>query len=311
MRKESTILLTGGTGSFGQKFTEIILKEYPSYNIKIFSRGELLQKEMAEKFHDPRLSFYIGDVRDRDAVDEVARGCDLIVHAGALKQVPMMEHNPMEVVKTNIIGSFNVILSAIHNKIPKMIAISSDKAVKPVNIYGSTKMCMERLVIQANTHQHDTKLSCVRYGNVAGSRGSLIHYLLTKPHRVELTDERMTRFWLTLEQGVRFVIKSVKEMHGGEIFVPKIPSMRIKTLIETLCPDAEVSVTGIREGEKLNEELVSMEESRHTEINDDYFVILPERGRQIHQKREWSYNSGENDRWLTQEEMTNLSKHLA
>ena len=317
MRKNSTILVTGGTGSFGQKFVEIALKELDPKEIRVFSRGELLQKEMSERFSDPRIIFYIGDVRDKEAVRKVVQGCDLVVHAAALKHIPIAEENPSETIKTNIGGSFNVIMSAIEAEVEKVIAISSDKAVKPVNLYGATKMCMEKLIIQANMHQSKTSLSCVRYGNVVGSRGSLIYYLIQNPKRVLLTDERMTRFWLTLEQGVQFVLKSIDRMVGGEIFIPNPPSMKVRSLIETLCLNTEIYVTGIRPGEKLNEELISIEESTHSfRFEDGTYMIIPEIAtgrtyiRNVEHEKEFSYNSGENEKWLTPDEMMNLSRHL-
>lgn len=270
------ILLTGGTGSFGQEFTRIVLKEYNPKLIRVFSRGELLQKEMAEKFNDSRLQFVIGDVRDRKVTQQAARGIDVIIHAAALKQIPQGEVNPLEFVKTNILGTNNIIDSALLNNVNNVILISSDKATKPVNLYGATKMVAEKLFIQANSFR--CKFSCIRYGNVIGSRGSIIPRLLEfrKVGIVNLTDKRMTRFWITLEQGVRFVIMCLDKMQGGEIFIPKIPSMKITDLIEAIAPKAEVKITGIRPGEKIHEELISIEEARHTKELDNYYIVEPE-----------------------------------
>ncbi len=275
------ILITGGTGSFGQKFTEIVLREHNPKTVRIFSRGELLQQEMRQKFNDdPRLRFFIGDVRDRERVYRAMNGVDIVVHAAALKQVPTCEYNPIEAVKTNIDGSINVIDAAIDCEIEKAIAISSDKAVHPVNLYGASKMVMERLFTQANVYvgKQKTRFSCTRYGNVIGSRGSVIPLFLEqrKTGTVTITDERMTRFWLSLSQGVNFVIDCLDRMCGGEVFVPKIPSTRITDLAETIAPEAKTIITGIRPGEKLHEVLLTEDESRHAKEFDAYFIVEPE-----------------------------------
>ena len=240
------ILVTGGLGSFGQKFTEILLKKYKPKTIRIFSNDEFSQWEMAEKFNDPRLRFFIGDVRDRDRVYRAMDGVDILVHAAALKQVPIAEYNPIEAIKTNIIGTMNVIDAAIDNEIEKGMFISSDKAVNPINLYGATKLCAEKLFVQANSYigKRRTKFSCVRYGNVVGSRGSVVPLFLEqkKGGVLTITDKRMTRFWITLEEGVNFVIKCIEKMKGGEVFIPKIPSMRIMDLAEVIAPKAKIKI---------------------------------------------------------------------
>lgn len=277
--KDKRILLTGGTGSFGRKFCEVVLRDYDPHSISVFSRGELLQQEMRETFPlEKRLRFFIGDVRDRHRVYRAMNNIDIVVHAAALKQVPACEYNPSEAVKTNIEGAINVIDAAIDKNVDKVIAISSDKAVYPANLYGATKMVAEKLFVQANTGAAQTKLSCVRYGNVVGSRGSVIPLFKKQKNNGEftITDKRMTRFWITLDQGVKFVIDSLYRMQGGEIFVPKIPSMRIMDIATAISSTANIKVTGIRPGEKLHEVLITPDESRHTKEFDTYYLIEPE-----------------------------------
>jgi UDP-N-acetylglucosamine 4,6-dehydratase (inverting) len=275
-----TILLTGGTGSFGQKFSEIVLKEYNPHSIRIYSRGELIQLQMEQKFNDDRLRFFIGDVRDRDRLDRAMNGVDIVVHAAALKHVPACEYNPIEAVKTNIDGTTNVIDTSIDNGVDQVMVISTDKAVHPVNLYGATKMVAEKLTVQGNSYAAGkrTKLSCVRYGNVIGSRGSVIPLFKEQMKKgvITITDERMTRFWITLDQGVKFVIECIERMHGGEIFIPKTPSMNLVDLIETIAPDAKRESIGIRPGEKLHEVLLTEDEARHAKEFDRYFIIEPE-----------------------------------
>ena len=307
------ILLTGGTGSFGQEFTRIILNEYNPKFIRIFSRGELLQKEMAEKFNDSRLQFVIGDVRDRKTTQKATQDIDIIVHAAALKQIPQGEINPLEFVYTNILGTNNIIDSALLNNVNKTILISSDKAVKPVNLYGATKMVAEKLFIQANMYPSTSKFSCIRYGNVIGSRGSIIPKILESAGTINLTDKRMTRFWITLEQGVHFVVMCLDKMQGGEIFVPKIPSMSIADLIEAISPKAKVKIIGIRPGEKLHEELISTEETRHTKELGNYYIIEPElpfwkgiKGKPFAEK----YDSKTNSYKLTRDDITKMVEKL-
>ena len=284
-----TILVTGGTGSFGKMFTSLLLEEWNPNSIRIFSRGEMLQWEMQQNNHDDRLRFLIGDVRDRDRLYRAMNDVDIVVHAAALKQVPAAEYNPMEAVKTNIDGASNIINASIDNGVERVMALSTDKAVHPVNLYGATKMVAEKLFVQGNAYAGGkrTRFACTRYGNVVGSRGSIIPLFVEqrKQGRVTITDERMTRFWLTLEQGARFVAQRIETMKGGEIFVPKIPSMRITDLAEVIAPDCEVEIIGIRPGEKLHEILLTEDEARHSKDMDDYFVIEPE-------LQFWNKNSG-------------------
>lgn len=313
-----TILLTGGTGSFGNKFAEIILNEYNPASLRIYSRGEYNQYLMDRKFNDERLRFLIGDVRDKNRLHRAMNGVDLVVHAAALKQVPACEYNPIEAVRTNIEGSVNIIDTAIDSGVEKVMAISTDKAVHPVNLYGATKMVAEKLFVQGNAYagKNKTKFSCTRYGNVIGSRGSVIP-LFEKQKKtgvLTITDERMTRFWLTLDQGVRFVINSISLMQGGEIFVPKIPSMRITDLADAMAPDAKKEFTGIRPGEKLHEIMITEDESRHAKEFPDYFVIEPEFPFWKKEKSTlgkilpdgFRYSSDINDEWLSKEELKKM-----
>jgi UDP-N-acetylglucosamine 4,6-dehydratase len=319
---EKTILLTGGTGSFGQKFTELVLKKYNPKVIRIFSRGELEQIKMKMKFNnDSRLRFFIGDVRDKSRVSRAMDGVDIVVHAAALKQVPVCEYNPFEAVATNILGSQIIIDSAIDHNIERVIAISTDKAVNPVNLYGSTKMCMEKIIVAANSYiggERQTRLSCVRYGNVVGSRGSIIP-LLQKQNLsgvVTITDERMTRFWITLEQGIKFVIRCIDMMIGGEIFIPKLPSMKIMDLAKVISPSCKIKFIGIRPGEKINECLITTEESSHTIEYDDFYIIKPEHpwwsidnwkdGKPLPEG--FKYVSNDNVKWLSEKELSGMVK---
>lgn len=273
---------------------------------------------MQEEFKDNRLRFFIGDVRDRERLYRAMNDVDIVVHAAALKQVPACEYNPIEAVKTNIGGSINIIDAAIDNNVEKVIAISTDKAVHPVNLYGATKMVAEKLFIQANSYsgKNNTKFSCVRYGNVIGSRGSVIPLFKeqSKNGKITITDNRMTRFWITLEQGVRFVINSIKLMNSGEIFVPKIPSMNITDLAHAIAPDSKQEIIGIRPGEKLHEELITEDEARHAREFYDYFIIYPEyhfwkedfisKGKSCPER--FKYTSNENNEWLTKEELKKI-----
>lgn len=318
MFEEKVILVTGGTGSFGKKFTEILTTEYNPKNLRIFSRGELLQMEMHNAFKDNRLRFLIGDVRDENRLSRAMNGVDIVIHAAALKQVPTCEYNPIEAVQTNIGGSVNVIDAAIDNSVEKVLAISTDKAVHPVNLYGATKMVAEKMFIQANTYSglRKTKFSVVRYGNVIGSRGSVIPLFKeqAKMGAITITDERMTRFWITLDQGVRFVIESLEMMKGGEIFVPKIPSMRITDLANVAAPGAKVEQIGIRPGEKLHEVLLTEDESRHSKEFNSYYIIEPEfsfwgessihKGKSLPQG--FRYSSETNDNWLKSEDLKKI-----
>jgi UDP-N-acetylglucosamine 4,6-dehydratase len=317
--KNQTILITGGTGSFGKKFTEIMLRDYHPRRLVIFSRDELKQHEMqVSGFSDPSLRYFIGDVRDVDRLRRAFHGVDIVVHAAALKQVPACEYNPIEAIMTNVMGARNVIDAALDTGVQRVLALSTDKAVNPVNLYGATKLVAEKLFVQANAYSGTgpTRFSSVRYGNVVGSRGSVIPVFQEqrKNGRVTITDPRMTRFWITLEQGVQFVIRCIEEMHGGEVFVPKIPSMSLTDLVTALAPNCEVDAIGIRPGEKLHEVLVSDDEARHSLELDDMFVIQPthpwwsgshwETGKSL--PDEFRYTSNTNPDWLSIEDLHKL-----
>ena len=313
-----TILVTGGTGSFGKMFTSLLLDEWNPDSVRIYSRGELLQWEMQQKNQDERLRFLIGDVRDKDRLYRAMNDVDIVVHAAALKQVPTAEYNPLEAVKTNIDGAANVINASIDNGVERVMALSTDKAVHPVNLYGATKMVAEKLFVQGNAYAggRKTRFACTRYGNVVGSRGSIVPLFLEqrKQGRVTITDERMTRFWLTLEQGARFVARCIETMKGGEIFVPKIPSMRITDLARVIAPDCEVEIIGIRPGEKLHEVLLTEDEARHSKDMGDYFAIEPEL--RFWQKNDghegkplpegFRYSSENNTAWLDADELISM-----
>lgn len=317
---KKVILLTGGTGSFGQMFTQIMLKKHKPKAIRIFSRDELKQWEMEKRFNsDSRLRFFIGDIRDAQRVERAMDGANIVIHAAALKQVPACEYNPFEAVKTNILGAQNVINAAIDHNIDKVVALSSDKAVNPVNLYGATKMCMEKLFVAANSYvglQRKTKISCVRYGNVIGSRGSVVPLFVKqkKENKLTVTDERMTRFWITLEQGVQLVINCVGLMHGGEVFVPKIPSLKIMDLVKAIAPESKINVTGIRPGEKIHECLLTEDEARHALEFDDFFVVEPEfpwwkrenwkNGKSL--PSGFRYTSDNNNNWITVAQMRKM-----
>jgi UDP-N-acetylglucosamine 4,6-dehydratase len=310
--KNQVVLVTGGTGSFGKKFTKILLEEKEPKKVIIFSRDELKQHEMqVGGFNDPRLRYFIGDVRDRERLLRAMHGVDIVVHAAALKQVPACEYNPMEAIKTNIMGTANVVDAALDAGVKKVLMVSTDKAVSPANLYGATKLAGEKLTIQSNAYAGGmaTRFSCVRYGNVVGSRGSIVPLFLKQRAggKVTVTDERMTRFWLSLEQGVRFVINCIEQMEGGEVFIPKIPSTKVVDLAKAIAPDAEIKVIGIRPGEKLHEALISEDEARHTVELKDMFVIQPaeatwfgyswqDKGKALPEG--YTYSSDNNSEWL-------------
>lgn len=318
---ELVVLVTGGTGSFGKKFTEIMLRDFHPKKLIIFSRDELKQHEMRQIYPDTGdspMRYFIGDVRDRDRLYRAFQGVDVIVHAAALKQVPACEYNPFEAVQTNIIGAKNIIDAAINQGVKRVMVISTDKAVNPINLYGATKLCAEKLFVQGNSYSGEggPRFSCARYGNVVGSRGSVVPLFLEqrKNGKITVTDPRMTRFWITLEQGVEFVIRCIELMHGGEIFVPKIPSMNIMDLLKAIAPDCEVEYIGIRPGEKLHEVLISEDEARHTVELDDMYIIQP-----IHPwwrvenwvgakplPEDFRYTSDTNTRWLSIEELRRM-----
>jgi UDP-N-acetylglucosamine 4,6-dehydratase (inverting) len=315
------VLLTGGTGSFGRKFTEIVLKDHNVKALRILSRDELKQLQMNQRFNDQRIRFLIGDVRDKDRLYRAMNGVDIVVHAAALKQVPAAEYNPLEAVKTNVLGAANVIDAAIDNGVKKVMFIGTDKAVHPVNLYGATKLVAEKLFVQANAYSGGRGLfSCVRYGNVVGSRGSVIPLFLKQrgSGTITITDERMTRFWITLEDGVRFVIDCIGRMVGGEVFVPKTPSMRLTDIVQSIAPEAKREIIGMRPGEKLHEGLVTREESPRTKEFDDFYVIEPEHpfwksgnhrgGRYVSQ--DFHYGSDTNVQWLSPEELQTCVANL-
>lgn len=315
------ILVTGGTGSFGRKFTEMVLHEHQPKKLIIFSRDELKQHEMrVSGLDDPRLRYFIGDVRDVDRLRRAMHGVDIVVHAAALKQVPACEYNPIEAVLTNIMGARNVIEAALDCGVKKVMALSTDKAVNPVNLYGATKLVAEKLFVQANAYAGatGTRFSCVRYGNVVGSRGSVIPLFLQQRQngQVTVTDPRMTRFWITLDQGVRFVIRCIEEMQGGEVFVPKIPSMNIMDLVAAVAPGCEVKYIGIRPGEKLHEVLISEDEARHTLELDTMFVVQPVQP--WWSTKRWGnplpdgfrYSSDTNTDWLDVDELRTLVEEM-
>lgn len=279
---DKTILITGGTGSFGQKCVRMLLETSGAKKIIIFSRDELKQLCMQNDLSDPdvRLRFFIGDVRDTERLKMAFRGVDYVIHAAALKQVPTLEYNPFEAIKTNIIGTQNVINAALDCGVKKVVFVSTDKAANPANLYGATKLCAERLIISSNSYsgENGTLFAAVRYGNVFGSRGSLVKIIEDQRAKgeVTLTHEEMTRFWITLEEGVNLVLMALEKMRGGEIFVPKIPSMRIKDFIQVLAPECRLLIIGIRPGEKIHEVLITPEEARHAKEYSDYYIILPE-----------------------------------
>lgn len=322
MFNDKVILITGGTGSFGKKCTEIILKRYKPKKLIIFSRDELKQWEMAQQFPDskyPCMRYFIGDVRDKERLNRAFQSVDYVIHAAALKQVPTLEYNPFEAVKTNIIGGQNVINVAIDQGVRKVIALSTDKAANPINLYGATKLCSDKLFIAGNsyTKSDGTIFSVVRYGNVLGSRGSVIPFFLKQREKgvLTVTDPEMTRFWITLEQGVEFVLQSLEKMVGGELFVPKIPSMKIKDLAEAICPKCEKKIIGIRPGEKLHEVMITRDDARRTINVGDFYIIQPDFrfwGRRCNWEGsrpvadDFEYNSGTNPWFLKVDEMRDM-----
>ncbi len=319
-----SILITGGTGSFGRRFVGTILSHYEPKRLVIFSRDELKQFEMSQEFSSPALRFFIGDVRDLPRLKQAMRGIDYVIHAAALKQVPAAEYNPMECIKTNVHGAENVIAAALENDVEKVIALSTDKAANPINLYGATKLASDKLFVAANNIAggHRSIFSVVRYGNVVGSRGSVVplfaKLIAQKADALPVTDERMTRFWITLQEGVDFVASDFQRMQGGEIFVPKIPSVRIVDLARAMAPDTPIKVTGIRPGEKLHETMCPADDSHLTVEFADHYVIQPtirfhhgdadytknllgEKGKFVEQGFE--YNSKTNPRFLSIDEI--------
>jgi UDP-N-acetylglucosamine 4,6-dehydratase (inverting) len=312
----STILLTGGTGSFGHAFVERVQRDWPDATVRVYSRDELKQSEMRARFGDDGVRYMIGDLRNRTRMSRACQGVDIVVHAAAMKQVPACEYNPFEAVQTNILGSQHVVDCAIDAGVKQVIALSTDKAVNPVNLYGATKLCEEKIIVQGNAYAaaYDTRLSCVRYGNVVGSRGSVVPLFQKQmaEGRLTITDDRMTRFWITLPEAVDLVLFALEQAVGGEVFVPKIPSMKITDLAEAIAPGLPCDVIGIRAGEKLHEVLLTSDEARHSIETEDVFVVLPEHpwwtgenpwveGKPLDD--DFSYASNTNDWWLEPDEL--------
>ena len=313
----STILLTGGTGSFGNAFIDRVTTAWPDVVVRVYSRDELKQSELRAKYGDEQVRYLIGDVRDRARMSRAAEGADVVIHAAAMKQVPACEYNPSEAVATNVGGSQNVVDTAIDLGVPRVLALSTDKAVNPVNLYGATKLCQEKIFVQGNAYaaQRDTRLACVRYGNVVGSRGSVVPLFqqqVATQGRITITDERMTRFWIMLPQAVDLVLHALANMEGGEVFIPKIPSMRVTDLAEAIAPGVPREIVGIRPGEKLHELMITADEARHAVDAGDTFVVLPEHPWWDAKGPEtlgnplpdgFTYASDTNDDWLTVPEL--------
>lgn len=326
MLNDKNILITGGTGSFGKKATEVILKRYKPRRLIIFSRDELKQFEMAQVFsvkEHPCMRYFIGDVREKERLYRAFHDVDYVIHAAALKQVPAAEYNPFEAVRTNILGAQNVISAAIDQKVKKVIALSTDKAANPINLYGATKLCSDKLFIAGNAYvgRDHTIFSVVRYGNVLGSRGSVIPFFFKKKEGgvLPITDPLMTRFWITLEHGVNFVLRCLEQMVGGELFVPKIPSMNIMDLAKAICPECKTDVIGIRPGEKLHEVMVPKDEAHRTLEYEHYYLIQPDfrffqdrfntdNGKPV--PKDFEYNSEINPWRLSIDEMKEMIKSL-
>lgn len=283
MLNNKSVLITGGTGSFGQKCVRTILDKYKPRRLIVFSRDELKQYDMSQIFSDtdyPCMRYFIGDVRDKDRLRQAFRDVDYVIHAAALKQVPAAEYNPFEAIKTNVLGAQNIIDVAISSGVKRVIALSTDKACNPINLYGASKLCSDKLFIAGNSYttSDGCQFSVVRYGNVVGSRGSVIPFFIKQAKKgiLPITDPRMTRFWITLQQGIEFVLFCLERMVGGELFIPKIPSMNIMDLATAICPDCETEVVGIRPGEKLHETMIPMDEASHTVETYSYYVIKPQ-----------------------------------
>ena len=330
MFNDKSILITGGTGSFGRQYVRTILQRYAPKKVIIYSRDELKQFEMQEEFTQPCMRFFLGDVRDRDRLVQAMNGVDSVIHAAALKQVPAAEYNPTECIKTNVHGAENVIHAALANEVERVIALSTDKAANPVNLYGATKLAADKLFVAANNLAggHRTRFAAVRYGNVVGSRGSVVPFfrkrLMEGCDHLPITDSRMTRFWITLQQGVDFVLKNFDRMHGGEIFVPKIPSVRIVDLAAAMAPHMPQKIVGIRPGEKIHETMCPADDSHLTLEFDDHYVIKPtvqfvrqvdfavnglgERGRPV--AAGFEYQSGTNPHFLSRQEIVAMN-HLS
>lgn len=322
--QDQVVLITGGTGSLGRKLTEVFLRKHPPKKLIVFSRDELKQSEMRQVYPDDRhdcMRYFIGDVRDRDRLYRAFDGVDVVIHAAALKQVPTAEYNPLETIRTNVLGAANVIDAAIDCNVGSVIAISTDKAANPINLYGATKLCSDKLFVAGNNYvgSRRTRFAVVRYGNVFGSRGSVVplYLKLRETGRLPITDERMTRFWITLDQAADFVLDCLRRMEGGEVFIPKIPSMRIVDLARAIGPNCQLETVGIRPGEKLHEVMVPEDEARNSLEFDDSYAILPvQLGRQVsdYQQRHggrrcadgFCYSSDRNTHWLSVAELRSL-----
>ncbi len=317
--KEKKILLTGGTGTFGKMFTKKILTHQAPKQLIIYSRDEMKQYMMAEEFENPpNLKFFIGDVRDKERLSRAMDGVDFVIHAAAMKIVMSAEENPTEAIRTNVLGGMNIIEAALAKKVKKVIALSTDKACNPVNLYGATKLCADKLFTSANsyTNKEGTRFAVVRYGNVVGSRGSVIPFFKKKRNEgvLTVTDERMTRFWITIDDGVDFVMRNFERMQGGEIFVPKISSMKIMDLAKAIGPDCDIKIIGIRPGEKIHEIMISADDARHTMELDDCYIIEPDfvwydkkhhfKGKPV--PSDFEYSSDKNDRWVTDKELQRM-----
>jgi len=321
--KGKVVLITGGTGSFGTAFVRRLLEEHEPATVRIYSRDELKQYDQQRLFNDDRrLRFLLGDVRSLERLTQATRGCDVIIHAAALKQVPACEYNPFEAVQTNVFGAENLVSAAIANDVPRVLALSTDKAVNPVNLYGATKLCAEKIVSQGNAYAAEStaRFATVRYGNVVGSRGSVIPLFKQQAETgvLTITDEGMTRFWITLDQAVDFVLDCLRRMAGGEIFVPKLPSMRVQDIAEALAPHCERRVIGIRPGEKVHEVMLTEDEARHASEFDDHFRIHPsfpfwevkfEKGGEL--PPGFRYSSDQNDTWLSPDDIRAMAEPIA
>ena len=328
MLNSKSILVTGGTGSFGKEFIKTVINKYPNITrVVVFSRDELKQFEMEQEFSSskyPQIRYFIGDIRDRDRLTRAMEGIDIVIHAAALKQVPASEYNPFECIKTNVIGAQNLIEACFSSEVRQVVALSTDKAAAPINLYGATKLCSDKLFVAANNMKgkRDLKISVVRYGNVIGSRGSVIPFFINKRNEgvLPITDERMTRFSITLEDGIKLVLKALDIMWGGEIFVPKIPSYRITDVAEAVAPDCRKKIVGIRSGEKIHEEMITLTDAINTIDFKDYFVVLPSvklwdvekfmktfNGKMCSQ--DFCYNSGSNREWLSVDDIRKLIVH--
>lgn len=318
---DKTVLVTGATGSFGKKFIRHVLKNYKPKKLIVFSRDELKQFEMQQELQVPNLRYFLGDVRDKERLYRAFDGVETVVHAAAMKQVPASEYNPMEAIKTNIIGAENVINVCIDQEVKHVIALSTDKAANPANLYGATKLCSDKLFVAANalSGRHKTNFSVVRYGNVIGSRGSVIPFFMKMKATgtLPITDPRMTRFWITLDQGIQFVLDSFERMRGGEVFIPKIPSMGIMDVAKAVAPECETEIIGIRPGEKLHEIMITPDDAINTAEFDDHFTIQPAAdwwdqkqylestgGRAV--ADDFQYSSDVNDDWMTSDDLKKL-----